>query len=77
MKATELIEVWKEIKHLRLLVFRILMHVEGLHRTLDPSTPDFRDQRLKHEAVATESYGRAYDHEVRLIDDIIRRLESS
>jgi hypothetical protein len=76
MQAADLIQVWKEIRNLRLLAFQIAMYVEGLQRTLDVSTPDFRDQRVKHEEAAREFYGRAYNHEVRTIDDIIRRLES-
>ena len=77
MDNTELIAIWKELKSIRELIFQVAMQYEGVQRALEASTPEFKDQRIRHEQIAAEFYVRAYNIRLREIDAIVQRLESS
>jgi hypothetical protein len=76
MDKAELLAIWKELKSVRELLFKVAMHGEGVRRALEASTPGFLDQRLSHEKIATEFYSPSLHDSMRVIDAAIRRLES-
>ncbi len=77
MDKAELLAIWKELKSIREVMFKIAMHGEGIRRALEESTPGFLDQRLKHEKEAARFYSESLRDGTRVIDVAIQRLESA
>ena len=77
MDKAELLAIWKELKSIRELVFKVSMYHEAIERTLEASTPGLKKERLKQLKIANEFYSESLRDGTRVIDAAIQRLESA
>ncbi|HUZ45470.1 MAG TPA: hypothetical protein VMW54_02410 [Terriglobia bacterium] len=72
MADRELIAIWKQFKLVHEVLYRNGTSIEALQRALDES--GLQQQRLYHEAQASQDYAAKHAELSRLIDDTIRKL---